>query len=223
MNETELIQTHQAFVEGLAHLLKRQLKMRVDVEDLVAYGYEGLLQAWRRYDPTSKSAFKSFAYYRIRGAMLDGCRKEGWAPRKRKRQVKQIQAINANQQTNLEHEQQPAAKTLSESIERVSETIAQTLTILFVEHEELEHKIVTEATQEEGLEQEDHQKRILSALSQLDEKERDIIVRYHFQDESLKDIGKDWNISTSWCSRVHSRALLKMRNHLLDSDLPNSG
>ena len=89
MNENELIEAHRGFVEGLAHKLKRQLKIRVDVEDLIAYGYEGLLQAWRRYDTNAKASFTSFAYYRVRGAMYDGCRKEGWIPRKQAKRARQ--------------------------------------------------------------------------------------------------------------------------------------
>lgn len=218
MTETELIEAHQGFVEGLAHKLKRQLKIRVELDDLMAYGFEGLIQAWRRYDQQSQASFKSFAYYRVRGAMLDGCRKEGWMPRRRKEKVRQIEAINDYQESRHEatHDA-PVAKTLSDSISRVTDAVGNAMTILFIESEEMETKLVGEATQSEALELKDDQKRIAQALEQLEENERTIITRYHFREDSLTDIAKDLNLSTSWCSRIHSRALAKMREHLVDS------
>lgn len=218
MTETQVVETYKGFVEGLAYKLKKQLRIRVELDDLMAYGYEGLLQAWRRYDPESKAAFTSFAYYRVRGSMLDGCRKEGWAPRKRAPKAKTMQAVN----TSLEHahatnHDKPAAKTLAQSIDRVADTVGSTLTILFIEQEEMATLVVTEPTQEKDLELQGKRRRLADAMEQLEEKERTIITRHHFQEVSLTEIARDLNLSTSWCSRIHARALLKMRDVLADT------
>lgn len=220
MNENELIEAHRGFVEGLAHKLKRQLKIRVDVEDLIAYGYEGLLQAWRRYDADAKASFTSFAYYRVRGAMYDGCRKEGWIPRKQARKARQVEAINNHQEQRHEaNAQTPVAKTLSDSIDRVSGAVGDALTIIFIQAHEMETKLVGDATQEENLELDADRQRIVEALEQLEENERTIITRHHFREHSLTEIARDLNLSTSWCSRIHTRALGKMREFLLEQAL----
>ena len=213
--ETQVIETHRGYVEGLAHKLKRQLKIRVEVDDLMAYGFEGLLQAWRRYDPESKASFTSFAYYRVRGSMLDGCRKEGWAPRKRESKAKKMQALNANlEHAHATNHDKPPAKTLSQSIDRVADTVGSALTILFIEQDEMASMVVTQPEQEKNLELLGKRRRLTDAMDKLEEKERTIIARHHFQEHSLTDIARDLNLSTSWCSRIHARALLKMRDAL---------
>ncbi|HUH03945.1 MAG TPA: sigma-70 family RNA polymerase sigma factor [Kofleriaceae bacterium] len=64
-------------VYSLAVKLYRQLGRRVELDDLVALGTEGLIQAADRFDTARGLAFSTFACYRIRGAMLDGLRRFG--------------------------------------------------------------------------------------------------------------------------------------------------
>ena len=69
---------HRGLVRALAIKVRTSLSRRLDVDDLVAYGSTGLVEAARRWDPGRGVAFKTFAYYRIRGAIFDGLRKQGW-------------------------------------------------------------------------------------------------------------------------------------------------
>src|SRR6185436_14020281 len=50
-------------------------------DDLVGYGHKGLIEAADRFDSKQGVTFTTFAYYRIRGAMLDGLRSMGWYSR----------------------------------------------------------------------------------------------------------------------------------------------
>src|SRR6185436_11792944 len=50
-------------------------------DDLVGYGHKGLIEAADRFDSKQGVTFTTFAYYRIRGAMLDGLRTMGWYSR----------------------------------------------------------------------------------------------------------------------------------------------
>ena len=74
MQSTELIAQHGKMVHGLANRLRRELCLRGEIDDLIAFGFGGLLEAKRRFDPTRGVRFQTFAYYRVRGAMLDGVR-----------------------------------------------------------------------------------------------------------------------------------------------------
>ena len=82
MQGTELIAQHEKMVHGLASRLRRELSLRGDLEDLIAFGFGGLLEAHHRFDPGRGVRFQTFAYYRIRGAMLDGVRKMADLPRR---------------------------------------------------------------------------------------------------------------------------------------------
>src|SRR5204862_5100340 len=77
----QLVQQHLNLVQAIARKLRKQITSRVDLEDLVGYGSKGLLEAAARFDPSHGVTFTTFAYYRIRGAMLDGLRTMGWYSR----------------------------------------------------------------------------------------------------------------------------------------------
>lgn len=50
-------------------------------DDLIQYGFIGLMQAIKAFDPTRGWKFETFCPLRIKGAMIDGIRAEDWVPR----------------------------------------------------------------------------------------------------------------------------------------------
>src|SRR5262245_8716483 len=76
----QLVTEHLPMVRALAralHMKYGHLKPGPDLDDLVSYGSKGLIEASRRFDSTQGTSFRTFAYYRVRGAMLDGIREMG--------------------------------------------------------------------------------------------------------------------------------------------------
>ncbi len=78
-----LVETHLDYARKLTLKVFKELGQpkTVDVDDLLAYGANGLVEAAGRFDPTRGVAFTTFSYYRIRGAVFDGLRKIGWLSR----------------------------------------------------------------------------------------------------------------------------------------------
>jgi RNA polymerase sigma factor FliA len=73
-----LIDECQGLVRSLAIGVHRNLPQSVELDDLVAYGQLGLVEAARSFDPERGNRFTTFAYYRIRGAIYDGMAKMSW-------------------------------------------------------------------------------------------------------------------------------------------------
>jgi RNA polymerase sigma factor for flagellar operon FliA len=67
-------------VRHVAVRLAASLPAHVDADDLIGYGFLGLLDAMAKFDPSRGVKFETYAYLRIRGAMLDGLRSMDWAP-----------------------------------------------------------------------------------------------------------------------------------------------
>lgn len=67
-----LVHEHLPLVHRIARKIHNQLGGRMPLDELVSLGNEGLVEAAHRYDPGAGASFKTFAFYRIRGAMLDG-------------------------------------------------------------------------------------------------------------------------------------------------------
>lgn len=72
------IEQCQGLVRSLAVRIHRKLPACIELDDLIAYGELGLLEAAQSFDPRRGCQFSTFAYYRIRGAIYDGAAKMGW-------------------------------------------------------------------------------------------------------------------------------------------------
>lgn len=222
LTEDEVVERYKSFVEGIAAKTRKHFRLSAPLEDMIAYGYAGLIEAHRRFEPDDRASFTSFAYYRVRGAIIDGCRKEGWAPRDRQIKLHHIGAANehleSNHRANL---QAPAARSLGESIDRVSRMVGDVITIMLVRQSDLERILVQENTpQDRHNTQQTRERLIRKGLDALDEQERMIILRHHMEEEPLASIARELGLSTSWLSRMHARALEKMRDALADEELP---
>ena len=71
----QLVVSCQGLVRSLAWKIHCKLPRSVDLEDLVCYGQIGLVEAARDFDSSRGGQFTTYAYYRIRGAILDGMSK----------------------------------------------------------------------------------------------------------------------------------------------------
>src|SRR6185369_1348891 len=90
-----LVESHLSFVRSVAAKVKEQLPRTIEFDDLVAYGTQGLIEAAERYDPIHGTAFTTFSYYRIRGAIYDGLRGMGWLPRSEYAKLRAEERSNA--------------------------------------------------------------------------------------------------------------------------------
>src|ERR1051325_4263719 len=109
-----LIQQHLGLVQSLARKRKKQITARVDFDDLVGYGSKGLIEAAERFDPSHGVAFTTFAYYRIRGAMLDGVRTMGWYSRADYARYRAEERANEYLRNQADREGAAAASTVRE-------------------------------------------------------------------------------------------------------------
>src|SRR5205823_10191728 len=77
----DLVFSHQGLVRAIARGIHRSFPSYIDLDDLIGYGQLGLTQAARDFDPERGIQFSTFAYYRIRGAILDGANQMNWLKR----------------------------------------------------------------------------------------------------------------------------------------------
>ncbi len=215
--EGEIVEEYQGLVRSIVQRVHAKLALRVDPDDLMAYGNMGLLNAWRRFDADRGNSFVTFAHYRIKGAIYDGCRKEGWLPRSRKTRARTHEALNEHLATQHEANQSaPEARSLSESVSRVSDMVGSALTVILLEQNELEGVNIPSEHErpDRALEKKDEHEELSEAISQLEPEERILIKRHHYYGDSITDIARDLGKSKSWCSRMHARALERLRDIL---------
>jgi RNA polymerase sigma factor for flagellar operon FliA len=210
----ELVKEFTGFVTSIVLKLRKKLRMNVEKEDLFGYAYRGLLDAHQRFDPNEASSFANYAYYRIRGSVLDGCRKEGWLSRNRSRdEAQRIGALNDYLDNAHSVEMNsPRPTKLNDAINRVDGLVSGAALVLMVQEAELEEILVVDEPQTERRAQQDKQKMLKAGLDELDEVEYEVVIRYYFENESMSEIGEALGHSKSWVSRINSRAIDKMRD-----------
>jgi RNA polymerase sigma factor FliA len=91
----QLIIDYAPLVRFLAQRIAARLPANIDVNDLISAGIIGLMDAISKYDANRDNKFKTYAEFRIRGAILDELRSQDWVPRSVRDKGKKIDRVAA--------------------------------------------------------------------------------------------------------------------------------
>lgn len=211
-------QAHHELVERVVRRVSRELDLTCDPEDLRAWGHQGILEAKARFDADRGVRFSTFAYYRVRGAVLDGVRKQGWLKRRAYAKLKAFEAADALCD-GLPHASSspvgPGAGTQSpqQRAEQIADVLgkisaAYMLSVVGQGEEE------TPDTPEELLGAAQSRVAVKDGLVTLPERERSLIEAVYFEGVTIEEAGARLGLSKSWASRMHAKALERMRKSL---------
>lgn len=229
-----LILSYLPLVKQVAGRLSMGLPAHIEEEDLVASGIIGLLEALERYNPNYETGFKTFATWRIRGAMLDELRKLSWPPRSLFQRLRRLQAAEQKlgHQLGREPSLQELAQELDWSPEMVEQVYAQLNNYALVSLESLlfaPSSTPGEGTEEalfsdnsfvvpdEKVECKERKKVLAEAIRGLSEREKLVLALYYKEELTLKEIGAVLKVSTARVSQIHARALRNLREKLLQA------
>ncbi|OVE82461.1 hypothetical protein BVY03_00925 [bacterium K02(2017)] len=205
-----LIEKYLPYATSLATKMARTLPSDVDFDDILCNARLGLLEAAKRYDDAYGVEFRTFAYYRIKGAIYDGLRKTGWIPRSLYSRIKFEQAANqyldanANRTDSKSEFYKRELADVNDSINSVASIYVMSVDGL--EDFELEDHEAKKAI-EHRAEFQKVKEKVCDAIESLPDKERKLIKMYYFQNKTLEEIGVQLELSKSWTSRLHARAL----------------
>ncbi len=215
--EREFVKEHEAFVRKLASRVLAQFELTTDLEDLVAYGYRGLLEARARFDPSRGVPFASFAHYRVRGAILDGVRQMAYLPRRAHEQRKAAEALDrAAEEVAMQRAADPAARADAAAALAAMDEILGKTCAAYVISVVGQSKSDSPPLPDEEVIALEAREQVSAVLDVLDPRERALISGHYFEDRTLEEIGAEMGISKSWASRLHSRALGRLREALAE-------
>jgi RNA polymerase sigma factor FliA len=220
-------------VKHIANKLAARLPANIDRDDLISAGLIGLLQAMERFDPKKGDKFKSYAEFRIRGAMLDELRAQDWAPKAMRQKAKEFQLAcekilrergHVATDAELKEELHLSEKKYSALVKNVH-TLDQMNAAAYAQSKNKDIDVLIEQVAspadnpfEETLKHNIHD--ILeNAMHSLNEKECAVLHLYYFEELNLREIGERLHISESRVSQLHAQAIEHIKEVLDDSQL----
>lgn len=197
--------------------------MRVDRDDLVAAGREGLLDAARRFDANRSVPFGAYATYRIRGAIIDWIRKSVDVPRRAHERLLALEAaseINEGEAGHAFRERTtpPDAAAVEDHLADHLAAIAAAVTLAVVANgESVGHEIPEQAESdnpEEAFARAEFMAYVNRVLDQLPKEAASVMRRHYLDGERLEDIARDLSVSKSWVSRLLTRTTTRLARRL---------
>jgi len=198
-------------------------------DDLYQSGIIGLLGALERYKPDSQAAFKTFAYKRIHGEVVDAIRKEGMVGRDKYEQIKAIEKATASLMARLGRE--PITDEICEELEITSDEYYERVNASLMNYMiSLDTKISdddgdfiyrvdtleddSQMTPEESVNEENLKNIIKDIIPNLPERERLILALYFYEELILADIGQVLGLTESRVSQILNKTLIDIRTKI---------
>ncbi len=225
----QLVKMYMPLVDYHVQRISAGLPSSITHEELKSFGLMGLFDALSKFDPSRDFKFNTYASFRVKGAILDGLRKQDWLPRSVREKTKRIEATKATLEqkhlrkitlsevaTALEMSEVDVLKTMQEN------TIAN---LIFIDDggndSENEQSFQIEDTETLNPEQHIMKSELIQELSEalvhLTKNEQLVINLFYEQGLTFTEIGKIIELSTSRISQIHSKAIYKLR-HILEKN-----
>jgi RNA polymerase sigma factor for flagellar operon FliA len=218
-SEQQLMSEGQGLVQSLVSKIVRGIPVRVDRDDLVAYGEVGLAEAARDFDPEQGVNFTTFAYHRVRGAIYDGLSKMSWSSRAQYRRMKYRQMSNEVLSAEPPAPAQPASP---EEEARWLRNVTHKLAVVFFASQGTESGGIRDSTLEDPqaatasaiVAQQEIVLKLHELIGTLPDIDERLIRKVYFEGATLQEAANSLGISKSWASRLHAKSLEQLARSL---------
>ncbi|MFZ5766028.1 MAG: sigma-70 family RNA polymerase sigma factor [Thermodesulfobacteriota bacterium] len=226
----ELILTYTPLIKYIASRLASRLPSQVSLDDLISCGIIGLIDAIDKFDVNKNVQFKTYAEFRIKGAMLDELRALDWVPRSIRRKITELEQAYFELEKKLGRpaSDEEVAARMNISLEDFHRLLDETKTITFLDIELLRQRhpdsslddLIPEPAPGADMDPFSTINRsqirdlVAQAIDQLPEKERLTVSLYYYNELTMKEIGHILGYTESRISQMHSKAMLRLRTKL---------
>jgi RNA polymerase sigma factor FliA len=226
-----LILEYAPLVKTIAGRLGMRLPQHVSQDDLIGAGIMGLMDAVEKFNASKGVAFKSYAEFRIRGAMLDELRAMDWVPRSVRRNARKIEAAYARVEngTMRPASDEEVAQELGVDLETFYSLLEEARGVALISEEDLGHVLPNEPIERfsngasdgktsgnpsDSLDLAEVREVVAEAIDRLPKNERLVVALYYYEELTMREIGEIMNYTESRISQLHTKAILRLRGGL---------
>lgn len=229
----KLIMEYAPLIKYIAQKIAARLPANIELDDLISSGVIGLMDAIEKYDASRDNKFKTYAEFRIRGAILDELRAQDWVPRSVREKAKILERCYAKieQSKGRQATDEEVCAELGITQEEYHDMLNQVRSVSLLSYDDISSfskadKRLLHGYGEGGSKASTPfsevniayiKKMISEAIRDLPEKQRLVLSLYYYEDLNLKEIGRVLDVTESRVSQLHTQAILrlkgKLRNH----------
>ncbi len=232
----EIIVEYAPLIRYIAQKIAARLPSNIELDDLISCGVIGLMDAIDKFDPSRDNKFKTYAEFRIRGAILDELRAQDWVPRSVREKAKLVERAYQKLEGELGR---PATddemcKELNMSQEEFHDLLnkAKSVSLLNIDDSASfnrgDKKLMMGLLENRrssnpyaAVNYKKARERIKEGIKSLPEKQRLVLSLYYYEDLNLKEIGQVLDVTESRVSQLHTQAIIKLKGKLKhDFDSP---
>lgn len=217
-------------VRFIARRIHDRLPRHVELDDLVHSGVLGLIDAVHKFDPGKNVQFKSYAKFRIRGAILDSLRELDWSPRDLRKKARRLEEAERNLRNKLGRSasEQELAQEMDCSLEEFQQLLGELRgldlgSLQDPRGNDGEDTILGNLKDSDPPNdpfamtlQSEMRDLLARAIGELPERERRILSLYYFEELTMKEVGAILGLTESRICQIHSAALVRLRSRLAD-------
>ena len=206
----QLILEHLSQVKLIARRIHDRIPSSISLDDLISAGVLGLISAIDRFDERHDVKLKTYAEYKIRGAILDSLRGMDWAPRQHRRRSRLVEQAIGFLEQSLQRipEEDEIAEYLGLSVSTYHEWLSDDDSgdlLQYVDDSE-------ESWPSELLERAELERALTQAIERIPKVERTVLSLYFYEEMTLREIAKLLDLHESRISQIKPQAILRLRS-----------
>ncbi len=229
LTKEEIVVKYASLVKYLAQKIAIRLPANIELDDLISSGVIGLMDAVDKYDCSRDNKFKTYAEFRIRGAMLDELRSQDWVPRSVREKAKQLERVFARieQDRGRPATDAEVCEELKITPEQFQDLLNEVRSVSLLNYDDLNSLTKNDKKSMLGLiengkmpnpfaemSRTNLKSMVEKAINDLPEKQRLVLALYYYEDMNLKEIGRVLEVTESRVSQLHTQAILRLKAKL---------
>ena len=228
--KNKIIVEYAPLIKYIALKIASRLPPNIELDDLISCGVIGLMDAMEKFDPSRDNKFKTYAEFRIRGAILDELRAQDWVPRSVREKAKLVEKTYTNLEAKLGRPatDEEMCKALNLSQDEFFSLLnkVKSVSLLNIDDSAFfnqgDKKLLFGILEGQGravnpysaVSYKDLRQKIKDGIKELPEKQRLVLSLYYDEDLNLKEIGQVLDVTESRISQLHTQAILRLRMKL---------
>ncbi|MCI8351749.1 MAG: FliA/WhiG family RNA polymerase sigma factor [Oscillospiraceae bacterium] len=220
----QLVMHYSYIAKTVAVKMSSTFHKYASVEEMVNHGAIALIDSLERYDPSQGVKFPTFAFTKVRGAIIDYVRKQDWLPRR----VRQMDILITKAESQLTNElgrtptREEMAKRLGMSLSKYDKCVFEMSGESIYSFEALLDAPVqmnlfkTNPGPEEKMDEQELRQELAKAIDGLNEQERTVLSLYYYENLTMREIGQVMGVSEQRIGQINRKLIKKLKDQLSD-------